>query len=1349
MPDEPRRGGTGPGGDQAPQDDQPTGRRRRSLDDGGLSVSDLLEQHSRTDLPRPVPPPAGRRAAPEPEPDEPRGPLDGRSAESTGRRAAPEAPGGPDYFAPEDAGTRPRPATGAPPADRRRATAPPPTNEFFSPTGEGAGARTPRPHPEDTGRRRRAEERPGDFPEAPRPANGYAGGPEPRRDAGPGDIDGEASRRFPAPGRTAESTGRRARPEPPGPDAAGRRFADEPAPGRRAADEPAGPGRRFAEDLPGAGPGKRFPDGAADSSQGRRFADEPVAGGPGRRAADGGPGPGRRGEAGPDRRTEAGFDRRAADADLRAPDAGAGRRAADEIAAPGRRMADEPPNLGRRVADEPPAPGRRVADEPPGSSRRAADEPAGPGRRMADEPPGSGRRAADEPAGPGRRMADEPPRPGRRVADEQAGPGRRVADAPRRPVDGGPRQPVDPRPRPDQLDGAPGPHPAEGTGRRLADGPRPGEQHTGRRPRPPVPGEVGGPRRAAEGPEGTGRRPHPGAPRPDVPPHPGEVVPPGAIGRRLTDGPRPEDLGGPRPGPEGTGRRPRPEAPGRPGEDANGHRLPDGSGPRPRPENLEGPRRLADGPAPNDPRRLAEGPAPDGTGRRPRPDVPGRPGEDVPAGRRLPDGSGPRPRPEDLNGPRRPIDGPGPEGTGRRPVDGGGPRRPADGPAPEGTGRRPAGGPPEVPHNRPEDAPGPRRLAEGSGPRPVGDVPGRRFAEDPAEALDQGPKAAPPDRLGNSGNGNPGPAPREQIDPMSLTTEMEAISDDVKKRREVDHTLARFSAVHDELAEQERQRKERRQKLMPWKAEHDEDATEYASPVADPDDDDDRPRRRARTAKHSKIVKTIKGVALTAAVLVFVSTGVGWGAMLYIDSKFVEVDALGSNSAAVHEAEKQLGDENFLIVGSDTRAGARPEDGVGTATTEKGARSDVLMLAHVPADRKRMVVVSVPRDLRIERPECEGWDPVTGQYTGEELARESDVMANEPYAVGGPRCVAKFMTELTGLEINHFISIDFNGFKGMVDAVGAVTVCVPKPMVDDELGTIFDKAGKYDIGGGKALDYVRARKVAGEQFGDYDRVTRQQQFLSALLRKALSSEILLNPGKLNSFLNAFASATVGDNIGVNDMLTLAQSLRSLDAGRVSFVTVPHVTDEGPTLSNDDNVEVLKVEETKSLFQAIIDGTPLPKEKTDTDPPADQAKQQTSASAPAGPREGKVVDPRGVKIQVRNGDESADGAAGQATRELEALGYQVVINGNGQTTDKTIIKYNVGGEDAAATLLASVPGATLVVDPSMGGAVELLIGPGWDGVVQAPQGGATSGEPGKVTPPKDLAVVNAAADPCAG
>ncbi|RKT71870.1 LytR family transcriptional attenuator [Saccharothrix variisporea] len=590
-------------------------------------------------------------------------------------------------------------------------------------------------------------------------------------------------------------------------------------------------------------------------------------------------------------------------------------------------------------------------------------------------------------------------------------------------------------------------------------------------------------------------------------------------------------------------------------------------------------------------------------------------------------------------------------------------------------------------------------------------------------------------------------SPRDQIDPLSLTTEMEAISDDVKKRREVDHTLARFSAVHDELAEQERQKKERRQKLLPWKQDHDEDATVFAEPLDADDDIDDLPRRRrARTVKHSKIVRIVKVLSLTGAVLVFVATGLGWGAMQYIDSKFTEIDALNTNSAAVHEAEKQLGDENFLIVGSDTRAGARPEDGVGDADNEPGARSDVLMLAHIPADRKRVVVVSVPRDLQITRPECEKWNWETGEYTGEVLRPAKGVKANQAYADGGPRCVSTFMTELTGLTINHFISVDFNGFKGMVDAVGKIKVCVPKVMEDEELGMIFDKPGQYEIDGAKALDYVRARKVTTEPLGDYDRVKRQQKFLSSLLRTALSSEMLLNPGKLNNFLNAFASSTVGQNIGVKDMLTLAQSLQGIEAGRVSFVTVPHETQEGPTLDNHDNIEVLLEDETRALFQAIIDGTPLPGETPDATPT--QSAPAPSSNAPAQPKQGQVIDPKGLKIQVFNGEQGIDGAAKRARDNLEELGFSIVNWGSsGESTARTVVRYGIGGEDAAATLAAAVPGATPEFRPEMGGSVMLLIGSDWDEKVVTPKPGGTTPQPGKATPPP-VEVVNAGVDPCA-
>ncbi|WP_447004702.1 LCP family protein [Saccharothrix isguenensis] len=1031
--------------------------------------------------------------------------------------------------------------------------------------------------------------------------------------------------------------------------------------------------------------------------------------------------------------------------------------APDEDTAARPRPASGAPPAGRRPAAPPPSNDFFAATGEGGGTRTPRSRPEDT-RRRTDEPgrarPGDARRPEDG----GRRLAEGGPRPASGAPNGYAG----------RPDDVDPRRPA-PASRP-----APGDVPGEPSRRIPATG----------RPRPDggPQDQTAAPRRFADG---TGRRPD---------------LPGTAPGRRIEDGGgrRPEDPAPDTPGrsPDGSGPRRRPDslAPDTPGRRVDGPRPGENTGRRLHPgaPPADGPRRPANGSGPHDvtggphtggahPGASQTGSAQTGgprTGRRPRPDDlaadprrpadgprPGVPVED-PAGRRLPDGSGPRRLAENGapiaddgrphgSGPRRLAEGGAPADEAGRP-QGSGPRRLAEGPSglpddPAARPRRLAEGPPGAP----ADEPGrPRRLAEGapaepvdstgrrpdgSGPRPAGDVAGRRFAADSAAALDQAPPAAA-ERLGSER-----PEPRESIDPSSLTTEMEAISDDVKKRREVDHTLARFSAVHDELAEQERIRKERRQKLMPWKAqEEDEDATEYASPVDVPDEDG--PRRRGRTAKHSKIVRSVKAVALTAAVLVFVSTGLGWAAMLYIDSKFIEIDALNSNSAAVHQAEKQLGDENFLIIGSDTRAGAKPEDGVGDPNAEdtQGARSDVLMLAHIPADRKRMVVVSVPRDLLITRPQCEAWDPNTGQYTGTQVEKAENVKANEPYAVGGPKCVSKFMTELTGLDINHFISVDFNGFKGMVDAIGTVEVCVQKPMDDEELGVIFDKPGKYEINGSKALDYVRARKIEGETKTDFDRVARQQQFLSALLRKALSSEILLNPSKLNGFLNAFAASTVGQNIGVNDMLTLAQSLQSLEAGRVSFITVPHVTDEGETPDHDDNLELLKETETKALFQAIIDGTPLPEEAPDTTTP--EPGKAAQPAPPPGPKQGKVVDAKGLKVQVRNGDPDNGGAARETSTALRQLGYDVVISDNAPPTDKTVIKYGIGGEDTAATLQSSVPGATLVFDAGMGGAVLLLIGPRWDEEIRAPQ--SVGAAPNKPATPKDLSVVNAAKDPCA-
>jgi len=342
--------------------------------------------------------------------------------------------------------------------------------------------------------------------------------------------------------------------------------------------------------------------------------------------------------------------------------------------------------------------------------------------------------------------------------------------------------------------------------------------------------------------------------------------------------------------------------------------------------------------------------------------------------------------------------------------------------------------------------------------------------------------------------------------------------------------------------------------------------------------------------KNHRSVRTGQVAAATFAVIVFLLTGGAWGMKTWFNAQFNQIAALDENSEDIRNAAGQRGDENFLIAGSDTRAGAEAEEGVGSANGVPGARSDSLMIAHIPADRRRAVVVGFPRDLEVTRPECERWDSASGNYTGEVVPAKEKAKLNEAYAIGGPQCTTKLVQQLTGMRMNHFVGVDFHGFKEMIDVVEGVPLHLEEPVIDDVLGPIIPEAGDVTISGDQALNYVRARHVEGDVTSDYGRIKRQQQVIGSLLQKTMSKEVILNPGKLTGMVNAFAAATFGENLGVDQMLTLAQSMEGLDSSKVQFQTVP-TTGEANTRGN----EVLLEEDGAQLFRALIENGPLPSE----------------------------------------------------------------------------------------------------------------------------------------------------------
>ncbi|QWF80913.1 Transcriptional regulator LytR [Amycolatopsis sp. CA-230715] len=615
------------------------------------------------------------------------------------------------------------------------------------------------------------------------------------------------------------------------------------------------------------------------------------------------------------------------------------------------------------------------------------------------------------------------------------------------------------------------------------------------------------------------------------------------------------------------------------------HPLPNVQPPRPArpPRPAQPPQPSGEAPVPPRQRRPAPRPPADPpTQRRTPPDR--RAPQDPPTRKAVPPDAG-RPRPRRTAPPaaRRPSAPGGAQSSDRLPRPD---RQPPPGRAPRPTPAPPSATPPQ----------GPPQAEAASA----------------AEATRQVPRKPQPSRPLR----RPA-AERPPVDRLTMTDQMEPVDEATMYRRKIDDSLARFSAAHDDAAAEEERRKQRRERFAARPAQlleqtrtklqrvvtsSDDERTRFTPPAQPPDAADEAvenastaPKTRLQEKKQRRSDRSILVGRIAAAVvagLVFLATGAAWGTKTWFNAQFKEISALDEDSKDIQNGAGQIGDENFLIVGSDSRADAAAEDGVGNANGIPGARSDTVMLAHIPADRQRAVVVSFPRDLEVTRPECKRFNGETNQYTDQTAPQAKQVKLNTVYGLGGPACLTKWIQQLSGMKVNHFIGIDFNGFKGMVDAVHGVPVHLDRPIKDTTLGNIFPEAGDLNLTGDQALNYVRARHVTWDPTSDYGRIKRQQTFIGSLLKKTMSRDVLLDPGQLSGFVTAFANATFGDNIGIDQLMTLAQSMKGLDPAKVNFLTVPTVGEGANSRGNEDLIP----SKAKALFEALIANGPLPSDK---------------------------------------------------------------------------------------------------------------------------------------------------------
>lgn len=431
-----------------------------------------------------------------------------------------------------------------------------------------------------------------------------------------------------------------------------------------------------------------------------------------------------------------------------------------------------------------------------------------------------------------------------------------------------------------------------------------------------------------------------------------------------------------------------------------------------------------------------------------------------------------------------------------------------------------------------------------------------------------------------------------------------------------------------------------------------------------------------------------------------------------LQSNITTIDIAGLGGRPSKESAS--GPVNILVMGSDSREG---EGNQGYGRFD-GARSDTTLLVHISGDRQSALVVSIPRDSMVEFPGCpEGVSeedsasttaPPTPSVTVDADGNPTTVyprhMFNEAFNLGGPTCTLAQVEHSTRVYIDHFAVVDFAGFKSMVDALGGVTVCVPRP-IQDEDSNLDIPAGTSTLDGEQALAFVRTRKAIGDG-SDLNRIRFQQAFLAAMVRDATSSELLLRPDRLVRFLDAATKSltTDPDLGGVTRLTDLANQVRNIPPRNIRFVTVP--VESYPADPN----RVQWDPAAENLWSAIRE---------------DRVAQGTSPSPTATTPSADLVAPSQVRVRVMNRTDTG-GLARTVSEDLAAQGFSMAAPGTGQVEgapDAARVRYPEGLAEEAATVAAAFPGAEIEVDyEATGDTVTVELGANAPPVVKVPTAG---------------------------
>jgi len=464
-----------------------------------------------------------------------------------------------------------------------------------------------------------------------------------------------------------------------------------------------------------------------------------------------------------------------------------------------------------------------------------------------------------------------------------------------------------------------------------------------------------------------------------------------------------------------------------------------------------------------------------------------------------------------------------------------------------------------------------------------------------------------------------------------------------------------------------------------------------------------------------------RSIWAVCTIVVLAGLGVG-GVYFYAKYRYDQIKKIHSRHLFAQSANP-LKPFNILIVGSDSRAfvgdNQTLSNELGNEANAGGQRSDVTMVARFDPANKTVTLLSIPRDLWVDIPgngSIQGPNRINAAYNT------------------GPDLLIQTIEQQLGININHYVSVNFPGFSDMVNALGGITLDFPTPIKDAYTGLDVAQTGCQTVNGIVALQLVRSRHLQyvdsngyweSDGLSDFSRIQRQDAFFRAVLAKINTS--VTNPLAINSFIGAaVGNMTIDDTLTEADLYNIAQDFRGLPSSHFITETLPtigYVTDGG--------AEVLKAAE--PYAQNMIDAF----NAIGAAPPATPVVHSTKSGKGGATTTTTTLPHAQVGVDVFNASsDSASSLAGLVSSALRLDHFTIdeVANASSPLSGTSSeILYGPAGLQSALTLNAELRGpVTMVADPSLSGSTVQLLVAGTSLIVSTPSNPGPAGNSGTAT-----------------